>query len=186
MRWSIRERDDQGEVIGTAYRAPDGSKSFEPGGKRGLIVDWPLPVYAGSSMDDPVFVCEGASDTAALMSVGLDAVGVPMAGQGGKLLAGVLNARHAVIVADNDDAGRRGAHKLSAALLGSCASVRVMPPPLGAKDAREAVLAGATGAGFKDEASGFLSFPVEPRGVPGKERKDSPGFEWVSLADIGP
>ncbi len=59
-QWEIDERNPDGEVIGTAYRRSDGSKSFRTGGKRGLIVAWPLDPYAGSSFADPVFVCEGA------------------------------------------------------------------------------------------------------------------------------
>ncbi len=142
-RWAIDERDASGEVIGTAYRDANGEKTFAPGGRRGLIVAWPLPTYAGTSTADPVFVCEGASDTAALLGLGLNAVGVPMAGHCGDMLGELLSGLHPVIVADADDAGRRGAAKIAAALIGRCASVRIMEPPGGAKDARAAVIAGA-------------------------------------------
>lgn len=148
-RWAIVERDAVGEVVGTAYRLPDDSKGFAPGGRRGLIVHWPLPAYAGSSMDRPIYVCEGASDTAALLGLGLDAVGVPMAGHCGEELSRLLKGRHAVIVADADVRGRSGAGKLAAILGHSCASVRVIEPPEGAKDARAAVLAGAARDAFE-------------------------------------
>lgn len=149
QRWAIAERNAQGEVIGTAYRLPGGGKDFGKGGKRGLILSWPLGAYAGSSERDPVYIAEGASDTAALLGLGLDAVGVPMAGQCGAMLAEMLAGRHAVIVADADDAGRRGAEKLATALAKSCASVRIIEPPSGAKDARAAVIAGADRAAFE-------------------------------------
>lgn len=149
QRWAITERNAQGEVIGTAYRLPDGSKDFGKGGKRGLILPWPLGAYAGSTEREPVYIAEGASDTAALLGLGLDAVGVPMAGQCGAMLAELLAGRHAVIVADADDAGRRGAAKLVRALNKSCASVRIIEPPSGAKDVRAAVIAGADRAAFE-------------------------------------
>lgn len=147
-RWAIVERDASGEVIGTAFRDADGGKTFAPGGKRGLIVAWPLDSYAGASADAPVFVAEGASDTAALWGLGLDAVGVPMAGQGGDMLAELVAKRHVVIIADADEAGRRGATKIAAALVPVCASVRVIEPPERAKDARAAVIVGADARAF--------------------------------------
>lgn len=156
-RWAIDERDATGEVIGTAYRAPDGSKDFKPGGRRGLILAWPLPPYAGSSARDPVWVCEGASDTAALLGQGMDVVGVPMAGACGPMLAELLAGRHVVIVGDADGAGRRGAAKIATALRPRCTSVRTIEPPAGAKDARAAVLAGADRAAF--EALGYAAVP---------------------------
>lgn len=157
-RWAIAERNAQGEVIGTAYRLPDGGKDFGKGGKRGLILPWPLGAYAGSTERAPVFIAEGASDTAALLGLGLDAVGVPMAGQCGAMLAELLAGRHAVMVADADDPGRNGAVKLAKTLAKSCASVRSIEPPSGAKDARASVIAGADRAAF--ELLAALAEPV--------------------------
>jgi putative DNA primase/helicase len=142
--WHIREREASGEIVGTSVRKPDGSKTTVPGGKRGLILSWPLATYAGTSARTPILVCEGASDTAAALTLGFDAVGVPMAGHCGERLANLLRDRHAVIVADGDEAGRRGADKIASALLGSAASVRIIEPPNGAKDLRAAVVAGVT------------------------------------------
>ncbi|HLP84599.1 MAG TPA: AAA family ATPase [Phycisphaerales bacterium] len=147
-RWAIDERNAAGEVIGTAYRNADGSKDTKPGSKRGLILAWPLANYAGTSADDPVFVCEGASDTAAVMSLGLHAVGVPMAGHCAPMLAELLAGRYSVLVADADNAGRKGAAKIAAAMHEATASVRIIEPPEGAKDARAAVIAGADQANF--------------------------------------
>jgi putative DNA primase/helicase len=146
--WLIDERNADGEVVGTAIRLPDGSKDFKRGGKRGLILAWPLDGYSGTSSDHPVYVCEGASDTAAMMTLGIDAVGIPMAGQCGAWLAQLLNDRHVVIVADADKAGANGTAKIVEALQGKAASIRVILPPNGAKDARTAVIAGADKAAF--------------------------------------
>lgn len=142
-RWSIAERDGSGEIIGTAYRNGAGRKDFAVGGKRGLILPWPLEAYAGTTAGAPVFVAEGASDTAALLSIGLDAIGVAMAGACGPMLAELIADRHVVIVADNDEAGRRGARKIGETLRNVCRSVRIIKAPLGAKDARQAVVKGA-------------------------------------------
>ncbi len=155
-RWVIAERDASGEVVGTAYRDAEGGKAFAPGGKRGLIVAWPVDGYAGTSAADPVFVCEGASDTAALLGLNLDAVGVPMAGHCADMLAELLEDRHAVIVADADGAGRRGATKIAKALLARCHSVRIIEPPKGAKDARAAVIVGADAEVFRTLAANAI------------------------------
>lgn len=148
-RWAIDERNAEGEVIGTAYRLADGSKDFKKGGKRGLIVAWPLDAYAGSDTANPILVCEGASDTAAMLGLGYDAVGVPMAARGGAMLALLLADRHVVLVADADKAGRDGANKIAAELVKRCPSTKIIEPPGGHKDAREAVIAGHTRADFE-------------------------------------
>lgn len=147
-RWAIAERNADGEIVGTAYRLPDGSKDFKKGGKRGLIFASPFDAYAGTAADDPVFVCEGASDTAAMLGIGLEAVGIPMAGQCGEWLATLLKGRHAVVVADADEAGTRGTDKIVDALMPDCASARRIIPPKGAKDARAAIIDGAKAGDF--------------------------------------
>lgn len=160
--WLIDERNELGEVIGTACRYADGKKDFIPGGRRGLIADWPLDTYAGTSLDAPVFVAEGASDTAALLGLGLDAVGIPMAGQCGEPLAVLLADLHVVLVADADKAGENGARKIADALRACCRSVRIIQSPHGAKDAREAVIAGATREDFMALIEATKPVPPEP------------------------
>ncbi len=188
-RWAIPERNAVGEVIGTAHRYPDGSKGFEKGGNRGLIMEWPLSAYAGTSAADPIFICEGASDTAALLGLGLCAVGVPMAGFGGAILAQVLKDRHAVTVSDADSSGRDGAGKIAAELMGSCSSVRLIKPPGDAKDARQAIIEGAGRSDFERLAreafpwTGKDSFQSLRRNP---VRIESEPYELVSIRDLGP
>lgn len=184
-RYEIDERNPEGEIIGVAYRHRDGSKSFRPGGKRGLIVPWPLDLYAGSSKNAPVFVCEGASDTAAMLTLGLDAVGVPMTGQGGDMLAVLLKDRHAVIVADNDNPGRTGANQIAEQLTLSCKSVRIIEPAKGAKDARESVIEGAKVGDYVElmTKAAFFEAPVRKTGARATEPNE---FEWVSISELGP
>ena len=159
-RWIILERNAHGEVIGTAYRLANGDKDMEPGSKRGLIYVAPLPAYAGLTEVDPIYVCEGASDTAALLSMGLHAVGVAMAGHCGEMLSDLVAGRHVVLVADIDSAGRKGAIKVATALVGRCLSVRIIEPPDGAKDVRDAVIAGADRSAFESAAA--LASPWQP------------------------
>lgn len=167
--WEIKERNADGEVVGTAYRTASGDKDFAKGGKRGLILVWPLPTYAGTGASDPVWVCEGASDTAAMIGLGFTAVGVPMAGQCGEWLAALLKGRHVVVCRDNDTAGLKGSNKIRDAIVATCASVRIIVPPDGAKDAREAVIAGASAADFAnaaDAAEVDQAVPVPIDGAP--------------------
>jgi 5S rRNA maturation endonuclease (ribonuclease M5) len=181
--WAIDERDETGAIIGTAYRRADGSKSSKKGGKRGLIVDWPLSAYAGTSKGNPLFVCEGASDTAALLGLGLDAIGVPMAGANGEALAELVKDRHVVLMTDSDTAGRRGSETLSRHIVGRATSVRVISPPHDVKDARDAVIAGASREDFL-----ALAAAAEPCNSSQSLRNSGDRIEYglVSIADLGP
>lgn len=175
-RWAIDERDAQGEVIGTAYRFPDGRKGFQKGGRRGLIYSHPLAASAGQ----PVFVCEGASDTAAVIGLGLEAVGVPMAGQCGETLTELLRGRRIVIIRDADTAGTNGTERLVRATQSSCESVKVIDPPLKAKDAREAILKGATAQDFLEsvEQADSIPVPLLGSGLTGNE------FRLIRLGEL--
>ena len=156
--WKIPERNAEGEIIGWSRRLADGKKTFVKGGKRGLTLQWPLDVYAGSSMEDPVFIVEGATDTAAGGVLLLSIVGRPSATGGGEFLATLLAERHVCIIAENDQKtdktsgsktsgsaswpGRDGAQAIATKLLPKCASVRIIYPPEGIKDLRGWLVAG--------------------------------------------
>jgi hypothetical protein len=61
-------------------------------------------------------LCEGPTDTAAALSIGLYAIGRPSCSGGGPdILLAIkrLNIRRLIFVADNDDPGLRGADTLS-------------------------------------------------------------------------
>ncbi|MEL6797985.1 MAG: AAA family ATPase, partial [Planctomycetota bacterium] len=142
----------------------------------------PLPTYTGSSENNPVVVCEGASDTAALLGLDLDAVGVPMPVQCGAMLAQLLTGWHAVIVRDRDDAGARGARKLAQALAPRCAPVRVSDPPLDANDARDAVVNVARSEHFISAARASNPFQATPTGSEAKRNE----FDGISIDQLGP
>lgn len=181
-RWAIVERNAAGEVTGTAYRDADGGKTFAPGGKRGLILPWPLDPYAGSTAASPVYNTEGATDTGAMLGLMLDTVGVPMAGHCAELLAVLLAGRHVVIVADADDAGRRGAAKIALPLAHVCPSVRIIEPPCGAKDARAAVIAGADARAFADLAA--KAEPIKPAAALADGAPIVPAFSPIAASDL--
>jgi len=142
--WQIAERDAQGNVIGLAQRFDDGRKCYVSGGHRGLTLAWPLPSYAGSSADDPVFIVEGASDVAAGIGIGLTVIGRPSALGGKKLLGELVNGLHVCLIAENDKsgAGLKGAHSIGEYLAPLCVTTRVFEFPPAIKDLRAAVVAG--------------------------------------------
>lgn len=95
--FTFPERDGKGRVVGLALRATDGRKGAPAGAMRGLIVPATLNDSPG-----PILVVEGASDVAALSSIGLTAVGRPSNSGGAEYLAELLDGRDALIVGEND------------------------------------------------------------------------------------
>lgn len=144
--WAFPMRDGDGMVVGIRLRSEDGRKWAVRGSREGLF-------YAERPPADHVAViCEGPTDTAAAITLGLWAVGRPSC-MGGvdhlKKLFRRLRVRSAVIVGDNDppkprpqggywQPGLDGAHRLMAALKLPC---KLLIPP--AKDIRAWVQAGA-------------------------------------------
>lgn len=96
-------------------------------------------------MPDPVYVPEGASDTAAALSRGWAAVGRPSNVAAAPHLAALLRGRRVIVVGENDRKpngkwpGRDGARTTAAKLAHEwgLASVEWMLPPDDFKDLRE-------------------------------------------------
>jgi phage/plasmid primase-like uncharacterized protein len=144
-------RDHGGRVVGIRLRCPATARKWAVrGSAAGLI--FPADLRGGM----PLWACEGPTDTAALCSVGLDAVGVPSAG--GRVdwvaaLARRLAAPELIAVADRDDAGAMGAERLVAACV-AVGPVRVIRPPDGIKDLREWIVGGGGSADDLRAAAG--------------------------------
>lgn len=139
--WTFPMRDAAGEVVGIRLRKPDGRKLAIKGGREGLFL--PEGLEAGNRL----LVCEGPTDTAALLDLGLQAIGRPSCTGGVKHLCELtkrLRPAEMVVVADADRPGMRGAERLASALLAYCPAVRVISPPNGVKDARDWKASGAT------------------------------------------
>jgi hypothetical protein len=141
--WSFPMTDASGRVRGIRLRTAAGKKFAVRGGHEGLFV--PDGLDAGSLL----LLCEGPTDTAALLDLGLEAVGRPSCTGGSGLVADLITRRRpagVVVVADRDQPGQSGARALALRLAPLCRSLRVVTPPVTVKDAREWKRAGATRA----------------------------------------
>jgi hypothetical protein len=139
--WSFPMVDVDGNVLGIRLRLPDGRKLAVPGGHEGLFIATDL------DLAERVLICEGPTDTAALLDLGFPAIGRPSCTGGAKLLVDLVEQRkprEVVIVADGDLPDQRGAQSLAVVLVAYAAAVRIITPPVGIKDARAWKLAGAT------------------------------------------
>jgi hypothetical protein len=133
-------RDGSGQIIGIRRRLPNGKKLCVTGSTTGLFIPDSVPA------DGALFVAEGESDTAALLTLGLSAVGRPSCNGCTAYVVQLTCGRGVVIVGDLDanGAGQRGAIRLARELRAVCPSVQIIAPPPGIKDARAWVRAGAT------------------------------------------
>jgi len=145
----MRDADDN--VIGIRLRKDDGSKLCIPGSKTGLF--WPFGVDQAD--DQPLYLVEGPTDCAALLDMGLAALGRPSCTGGVDLLVQWLGRqrRDVVIIADNDlpkdlPGGRRspgiaGARALAEAVRPLCRGLTIIKTPGAYKDVRAWANAGA-------------------------------------------
>lgn len=161
--WSFPMHDDQGVVRGIRLRSTEGRKWAIKGSRNGLF----LP--SGLTGGEMLMVCEGPTDTAALIDLKLSAIGRPSCRGGKKLVARFVRSvcpEEVVVVADADSPGIRGAQELAAALSLVCRRVRVLVPPGGVRDAREWKRAGATNARVvaAAKASPILRLSIRRRG----------------------
>lgn len=161
--WPMRDAD--GNVIGIRTRDPKTSAKRSVGGSvAGLFYD-PDQVLC-ALRGARVWVCEGATDTAALLTLGLIAIGCPSAGDGAEIITAIgrrILPSEWVVVADADDAGIEGAKKLRSNL-SMVAPVRIITPPLGVKDVRAWLNHGVGIEGLESKASEAEVFNLEWNG----------------------
>jgi len=141
--WSFPMTDAAGNVLGIRLRSPSGRKWSVRGGKEGLFVP------SGMEPGGRLLVCEGPTDTAALLDLGFPTVGRPSCMGGVRHVVELVQRLHpaeAVIVADHDEPGQRGADWLASSLAAYVPVLRVIRPPDGLKDARAWRQAGGTAA----------------------------------------
>lgn len=145
--WTFPMRDPSGRVTGVRLRFRDGGKLSVRGGREGLFLPDGIPGPGAPWPDGArLYVTEGASDCAALLTLGLPAIGRPSCTGGVHFGVDLARGRSVLIVADADPPGQRGAKALGEALKLCCPDVRIIRPPDGIKDAREWVKRGATRA----------------------------------------
>jgi hypothetical protein len=83
--WTFPEVDKQGNISGLSWHTEGPFKGSLLGSKRGLSIPSNLLERPG-----PLYIVEGWSDTAAATAMGVNAIGVPSAGQGGPALVELL------------------------------------------------------------------------------------------------
>lgn len=101
LHWLFPERDASGRIIGLNRRYRNGDKKTWPSSDRGLIYcdNW-------QAFEGPVYLVEGPSDTAAMLSLGLCVVGRP-SNTGGvehlvELLTPLPSDRELIVLGEND------------------------------------------------------------------------------------
>ena len=108
--WTIPERDGARNIIGINRRLHDGRKLRMKGSSSGLTF-----AKGWDRSQGPIFLPEGASDVAALLTLGLNTVGRPSNTAGTELLVELLRSisqdQLIVVLAEND---RKPAQKLRA------------------------------------------------------------------------
>ena len=148
--WTVPERRPDGWIIGIQLRSPDGSKRMITGSHRGLILPWEWWQYSGR-----VYLPEGASDVAALLTHGLPAIGRSSANGSIASLAELLRPTTLtpVVLGENDAKpdgrwpGRDGAERCANELASSLQRpVEIAFPPPAFKDVREYTQSIRTGA----------------------------------------
>jgi DNA primase len=127
-------------------RGHAGAKWSFRGGRGGLFV----PDGIATNMNR-LFVCEGPSDVAALLSIGLPAIGRPSCN--GAMPATVnfvrrIGCHDVAIVADHDEAGQTGAKRLARLLVTVANTVRIITPGNPGDDARKFIAEGGTAFDF--------------------------------------
>lgn len=127
-------------VCGIRLRTMDGRKFAVTGSKSGVF----FPFRAQLLIDaNRLFICEGPTDTAALLSLGLFAIGRASCRGGVPIIQAIVDqiAQEVVMVCDNDGPGLEGANELIKSI--NKPVVKLIPPT---KDIRAFVQKGATKA----------------------------------------
>ncbi len=144
--WAFPMCDGYGNVVGIRLRNERGKFAVR-GSRQGIFL-------ASVPAQQTLFVCEGPTDTAAAVALGLFAVGRPNCCCGGpeiKVFARRQGCRRVVVIADNDRPGLDGARKVGGELKLPFA---VYVPP--AKDVREFVRLGGTRAMVENTLKGLI------------------------------
>lgn len=153
-------RDGGGNIIGVRTRYKSGAKRAVYGSRSGVFIPTEFE-------DDPeLWICEGPTDCAALLSVGLNAIGRPSNTGGIEFIIEFVRrwrGTRVVVITDRD---QRGTHAESLTALGARTLaneiarvgrlVRVIRPPV--KDVREWIRSGAGRSALRCLAENVASF----------------------------
>lgn len=139
--YSFSMKDAIGTVIGIRLRRLDSRKYAIRGSRNGCFIP------TDQIHSDRLLICEGPTDCAALLSLGFWCIGRPDCISGGQHVVNYvrkLEPKEAVVIADRDEPGLRGARVLASELLRYCAQIRLIQPPGDFKDARAWITAGGS------------------------------------------
>lgn len=121
------------QICGLRYRWPDGQKRARTGSKAGIFI----PTTPAGTV---LWICEGPTDTAALISLGIWAIGLPAARQSIDLAhAYVQQYRPQAVVAVSDagQVGKASAAMIAQAVCKETQTTKILVPPDNAKDIRD-------------------------------------------------
>ena len=144
--WAFPMCDGYGNVVGIRLRNERGKFAVR-GSRQGIFL-------ANVAAQKTLFVCEGPTDTAAAVELGLFAVGRPNCCCGGleiRMFARCHDCHRVVVISDNDKPVLDGARKVGSELKLPFA---VYVPP--AKDVREFVRLGGTRAMIENTLKGIV------------------------------
>lgn len=144
--WAFPMWDGHGNVVGIRLRNERGKFAVR-GSRQGIFL-------ASVPAQRTLFVCEGPTDTAAAVDLGLFAVGRPNCCCGGleiRVYARRLDVSRVVVLSDNDKPGLDGARKVGGELKLPFA---IYVPP--AKDVREFVRLGGTRVMIENTLKGTI------------------------------
>lgn len=129
--WTFPMRNWREEIVGFRTRTEDGQKFAIKGSRSGLFI--PAGRQRGSGL---VWIVEGPTDVAAMVEMGLNAIGRPSCRGCEQEIVRWTRGMQVVVVADNDDPGIAGAESLIQTLHGSGTRSTMVLPPFGMKDSR--------------------------------------------------
>lgn len=148
--WAFPMLNENTVIVGIRLRNQMGRKWAVSGSRQGLF--WPI---GSPEPNASVMICEGPTDTAAMLDLGYFAVGRPSCTGCSDMLQGLTVGYDVVIMGDRDlpkvrpdgtiwHPGQDGARRLADHLCGKARSVRIILPLKGCKDARAWLQAGVT------------------------------------------
>lgn len=135
--WAFPMKYSDGSIIGIRLRTEAGQKYAVKGSRSGLFIsDHPI------NQKENLYICEGPTDTAAALCMGLQAIGRPSCLGLEEMISYFITinkVKRCVILSDNDDAGLKGSSRLQERIkIASC--VLTLP----CKDVREFYTDGGT------------------------------------------
>ncbi len=151
--WTFPMRNHREQICGFRTRTPDGRKLAIKGSRAGMFI----PSGRRRGLDEEVWIVEGPSDVAAMLDIGLNAIGRPSCRGLEQEIKRWTTGMNVIVVADADEVGVAGAGSLIQTLRGSVRQVEMVLPPRGMKDAREALNHGISSDEWRELINGSAS-----------------------------